>query len=34
MKYVTPEFNKDKFTCPHCNTVAHQLWANEIYAKK
>lgn len=30
MEYVTPKFNKDRFTCPHCNTVAHQLWANHI----
>lgn len=34
MEYVTPKFNKDRFTCPHCNTVAHQLWANHIRANK
>lgn len=34
MEYVTPEFNKDRFTCPHCNTVAHQLWTNRIRASK
>ena len=32
MKYIEPTFNKDKFTCPHCNTVTEQKWANMIVA--
>lgn len=30
MIYIKPKPNEQKFTCPHCNAIAHQTWATEI----
>ena len=27
MDYFAPEFRKDKFHCPHCDVLAHQVWS-------
>ena len=26
MKYISPELNKNNYTCPYCNTIAEQKW--------
>ena len=28
MKYITPEYKKTSFTCPHCGVIAEQKWDN------
>ncbi len=31
MEYIAPEYNKKKFTCPYCNTLAEQKWDFEDF---
>lgn len=29
-EYIEPEYDKNKFTCPRCNTIAHQIFFNSL----